>query len=147
MIKYYRRIYYLLLLLLVMPFLMATECGCGGWEVPFPEAEIMFENKSDEPIFVGWSTDFHITVDMVLNGASNGVAVYRDVVRPNEVSGLYMDTINNKKRLHVLIFKKTTLDSHSNQELIDKNLYDKKYDLTPDDVRNIDCHIIYDGKP
>ena len=58
-----------------------------------------------------------------------------------------MDTINNKKRLHVLIFKKTTLDSHSNQELIDKNLYDKKYDLTPDDVRNIDCHIIYDGKP
>ena len=55
------------------------------------------------------------------------------------------DFFNNNKKLWILVFKKSTLDAHTWQEIKDQGLYDKRYSFTLEELKAINFQIIYDG--
>lgn len=49
------------------------------------------------------------------------------------------------KKLWILVYKQSTLDAHTWQEIKDQGLYDKRYDLTLDQLKAMNYEIVYTG--
>lgn len=56
-----------------------------------------------------------------------------------------IDNINSYHTLHVLVYKQSTLDRYTTDELIEQNIYDKRYDLTYDELKAMNFTITYTG--
>ena len=54
--------------------------------------------------------------------------------------------INNNYELQVLVFKQSTLDKYSEEEIIRDNIYDARYVLTEDDLVDNTFTIVYTGE-
>lgn len=52
---------------------------------------------------------------------------------------------NNEKKLTIYLYKQSTVDTHTWQEIKDKGLYDKRYDLTLEQLKTLDFMVMYDG--
>ena len=49
------------------------------------------------------------------------------------------------KKIWILIYKQSTIDSHSWEEIQKQNLYDKRYSFTLDELNAMNWEVIYDG--
>ena len=59
--------------------------------------------------------------------------------------GIFIKNFENGNKLWILIFKKSTLDTRTWQEIKDQGLYDKRYSFTLEELKAINFQIIYDG--
>ena len=49
-------------------------------------------------------------------------------------------------KYQLIIFKQSTMDKHSKEELVEKNIFDKRYILTWKDLQSMRFNITYTGK-
>ena len=50
------------------------------------------------------------------------------------------------RKLNIFFLKKTILDAYSWQEIQEKNIFDRQYVLTLEELKSMNYEIIYDGK-
>lgn len=53
---------------------------------------------------------------------------------------------NKNRKLNILIYKESTLNKYSWQEIQEKNIFDKRYVLTLDELKAMNYKVVYDGK-
>ena len=53
---------------------------------------------------------------------------------------------DNNRKLNILIYKASTLNEYSWQEIQEQNIFDKRYVLSLDDLKAINYTVVYDGK-
>lgn len=126
------------LLLAVLGF-MNQSC-----DDPYIGQNIMFENRSDENIYVGikaWDT---ITPQIMFDYESMPIPIPKLIIFRKET--IYCYTLSGRSdSMHILVYKQSTLDKYTTDELIEQNIYDKRYDLTSKDLKAMNFTIVYTG--
>lgn len=63
------------------------------------------------------------------------------------VYGSYTEFFDNDVALQLLVYKKSTLDKYTEQEIKKYDIYDKRFFLTLEDLETCNCHLYYsDGE-
>ena len=52
---------------------------------------------------------------------------------------------NYNRKIWILIFKQSTLDNHTWEEIQEQNLYDKRYSFTLDELNAMNWELVYNG--
>lgn len=65
--------------------------------------------------------------------------------KENEIFKIYKGMFTDNRKIQLLIFKQSTLDEHSWEEIQERNLFDKRYSLTVEDLKELNWTITYDG--
>ncbi len=131
--KYFK----LLPLIIGMMFLQ----GCPGESDEDPDGTFMISNSSGETIY----TYFYNSSSEVL---PDNFAVKPGIsITPSAYYETFFryDSFDKNRKLWILIFKKSTLDTHTWQEIQNQGLYDKRYALTLEQLKSLNYDIIYDG--
>ena len=127
----------IVVLFFVAMLTMAITCDSS-----FEMEDVVFENKSGETIFVADVRDFDATEILTPNVVFNSVPV-----RKMEDGSSFRRKVPDDSSFifQVLIFKQSTMDKYSKEELIQKNIFDKLYYLTYSDLEAMGFKIVYTG--
>lgn len=127
----------IVVLFFVAMLTMAMTCDSS-----FEMEDVVFENKSGETIFVADVRDFDATEILTPNVVFNSVSV-----RKMEDGSSFRRKVPDDSSFifQVLIFKQSTMDKYSKEELIQKNIFDKLYYLTYSDLEAMGFKIVYTG--
>ena len=127
----------IVVLFFVAMLTMAMTCDSS-----FEMEDVVFENKSGETIFVADVRDFDATEILTPNVVFNSVPV-----RKMEDGSSFRRKVPDDSSFifQVLIFKQSTMDKYSKEELIQKNIFDKLYYLTYSDLEAMGFKIVYTG--
>lgn len=122
---------------------------------PYEVHQITFVNKSAENIYVGYSSHGVVT-PTVLFGQDSDVPfdwtkkiIYKDEATdsPSTTTGYAGGSEGNTKgEFHMIIYKFSTLEKYTPEELIEQDIYDKRYDLTLADLQAMHFFITYTGE-
>ncbi len=139
----------------MMAFLCMASNSCdfigeffGFYDYTPPEApKLYFENKTEESVhFFSWIVDpgedfgpcdFYNQLPPMIKVEDNGFTTV-------EEKSCY-GSLQHGRLLHVLVFKQSTLDRYSEEEIIRDNIYDTRYVLTEDDLVDNTLTIIHTG--
>lgn len=129
--------------------LMSTTCDYEDDPYDFVTDEIVVINESSEPIF---------TICIIFqSGLSEPKSWFPDrfkdliEIQPEESSIVYTNNRYDfyvaeglyKCHAQILIFKQSTLDKYSYEEIIEKNIFDKRIIMSYDDLWANDFKVVY----
>lgn len=104
---------------------------------------LTFRNNSGETVYMGYGvfndTTRTLTTKMMLSG---------DVlIIPNGGTSkmIHVATKVKSLRYHILIVKSSIYNKYTNEELADSDIYDKKYELSFEQLDSLNFEIKYDG--
>ena len=90
---------------------------------------------------------FQNTIDSVM---TSGYSTHQPLEFINSQDTLespyYTILFNNDRKLNILIYKESTLNKHSWQEIQEKNIFDKRYVLSLDDLKAMNYTVVYEEK-
>ncbi|WP_428231881.1 hypothetical protein [Flavobacterium sp.] len=115
--------------------------GCPGEPDEATDGSFTIKNTSNEIMYVYYVTStseilpnyFAVQPSLIINIAGSWNETFGD------------SYFEKNKKLWVLIFKKSTVENHTWQEIKDQGIYDKRYELTFDKLKSMNYEIIYDG--
>lgn len=119
---------------------MFNECDDG-----YETVDVYFENNSVEQVTVlalWMGDDFSILQPNWMSEWPNWVRT----VMPNEKIIMSRVVYAEPDNYQLLIWKQSTLDKYSKEEILWKNIYDKRYRYTKSELKKINLTIVYDGK-
>lgn len=119
---------------------MFSECDDG-----YEAVDVYFENNTEEPVAVMalWmGDDFSILQPNWMSEWPNWVRT----VMPNEKIIMSRVVYAEPDNYQLLIWKQSTLDKYSKEEILRKNIYDKRYRYIKSELKKINLTIVYDGK-
>ncbi len=119
---------------------MFNECDDG-----YETVDVYFENNSDEQVTVlalWMGDDFSSLQPDWMSEWPNWVRT----VMPNEKIIMSRVVYAEPDNYQLLIWKQSTLDKYSKEEILWKNIYDKRYRYTKSELKKINLTIVYDGK-
>ena len=90
--------------------------GCPGRYSEEPDMQFTIKNKSNEDIYFYANCE-----DSIIN-------------------------IKDLSKGYLIFLEKTILDAYSWQEIQEKNIFDRQYVLTLEELKSMNYEIIYDGK-
>ncbi|WP_264538118.1 hypothetical protein [Flavobacterium sp. N1736] len=132
--------YFKLFLFVVLGFIFQGCPGETGDESP--DTYLTIKNTSDQLIYYPFS---HNNVE-VLPAFFSNFPSYRQINSNDKAKiDIYLDSFKGDIKLWILIYKKSTIDSHTWEEIKEKGLYDKRYELTLDELKSMNYEITYDG--
>lgn len=95
-----------------------------------PERIYLFQNNIDSLMTSGYSTQKPLEF---IDSYDTSITPYHTAL------------FNDNRKLNILIYKQSTLNKYSWQEIQEKNIFDKRYVLTLDDLKAINYTIVYNG--
>ncbi|WP_281635549.1 hypothetical protein [Flavobacterium marginilacus] len=106
-----------------------------------PDSYFVLTNSSNEDIFI------HSKISNNTVGLDYFPASPTDIVSVGKKYNQPISNISFKdgNKLWILVYKQSTLDSHTWQEIKDQGLYDKRYDFTLEQLKAINYEIVYTG--
>lgn len=126
------------------------SCKFFGIEKYEPEQlpELHFRNRLNESVYIlPWNLRdgevfgpncFYNQLPAMTKVERKGVIKIDDIT--------YRGCLANGMSIHILVFKQSTLDKYSEEEIIRDNIYDARYVLTEDDLVDNKFSIIYTGE-
>ena len=136
--------------ILLLPFLLQGCCLTDSFKSDLL-GEISLINKSDEDIYFAFTEtdkgDFKVfnLVDfdnrLFANSEKEIPFGFRVKVYDNDPM-----FYNKNYRFYTFIWKKSTIDKYSWEEIQEKNIYDAKLIYTFDELKAMNFLIVYDGK-
>jgi hypothetical protein len=125
--------------ILLLSIICFSLQGCPGEIEKEPDISFKIQNSS--------TMDIYFTVSH-----NNGNILIR---QPEERDRILINGVKNEvtfnsffqegRLLTIFIYKKSTLDSKTWQEIKDQGLYDKRYDLTLEQLKALNYEIVYTG--
>lgn len=131
----------------IIPLLLGCMllCGCLMEPSVSPNLSIRFANKTNDTVYVSElicpnDTTVICTSDFFENDW------LRQTVAPGdscEFRAFSSTMINYNRRLQVIVLKRSTMQNHTQEELIENNIFDKRYILYYKDLISQKFHISY----
>jgi len=115
---------------------------------PTPDDEILagkllIKNSSNETLY--YYEDFSIntlnTAHINYNRLKAQILMVADVKELN----IYQYHFEKNERLYIFLFKESTINDQSWEEIKEQNLYDKRYSFTIDELNAMNWELVYDG--
>lgn len=107
-------------------------------------------NETNENIYVcGWSSDkeFILTPNYVFNERTDLLQEIRPKCNSLNKGLLIVYDGTEKSVSHqIIIFKQSTLDKYTKEELIENDIFDKRYVLTYEELEAMGFKIVYTGE-
>jgi len=128
--------------LAILLFLTLFSCPSES----FPEYRWELVNNSNGLIHVVWGIipkKEYIYIDDK-TGEGTFLGPY-DILQKNDkvIDGIDSISFKENKNLWIIVYKQSTLDSYTWEEIRDQGLFDQRYDLTLEDLREMDFKIMY----
>ena len=106
-----------------------------------PDGSFTVINNSNQIIFI----DYKMSVNLILptefpqspNTSIENLKSFKE--------NLDYYWFDENKKLNILVYKKSTLDNNTWQVIKDQGLYDKRYDLTLEQLKALNYEIVYTG--
>ena len=128
--------------ILLLSIICFSLQGCPGETFDeIPDGSFIIINNSNQVIFI----DFKMSVNLILPTEfpqSPNISI-ESLKSFKENLDYYW--FNENKKLDILVYKKSTLDTHTWQEIKNQGLYDKRYDLTLEQLKALNYEIVYTG--
>lgn len=126
------------------PFIIAFVClffqACPDKYNPNPDISFKIDNKSVQKIFFYANTvDTLVTAKSFLKDNLILIDSYSFFTTP-----FWSDLFENNRKLNVLIYKESTLNAFSWSEIQEKDIVDKRYVLSLEELKAINYTIVYD---
>lgn len=129
--------------ILIFILVCITLYACPTDE-PKTDTDMQFSIKNDteENIFF-----YANTVDTIVTPRSF-IKQNLIMIKPNKsfTTTFWTELFEKNKKLNILIYKQSTLDSYSWKEIQDANLFDKRYVLTLDELKAMNYIVVYNGE-
>lgn len=129
--------------ILIFILVCITLYACPTDE-PKTDTDMQFSIKNDteENIFF-----YANTVDTIVTPRSF-IKQNLIMIKPNKsfTTTFWTELFEKNKKLNILIYKQSTLDSHTWKEIQDANLFDKRYVLTLEELKAMDYTVSYTGE-
>jgi hypothetical protein len=128
--------------ILLLSIICFSLQGCPGeGEEDIPDNFFNIQNNFNEDIYV-----YYEILDSELLPNRYPVAPSVKITQSAKYKEAYKNNFfDGGKKLWILIYKKSTLDTKTWQEIKDQGLYDKRYDLTLDQLKALNYEIVYTG--
>lgn len=68
------------------------------------------------------------------------------LLKDNKKLKIFEGMFQNNQKLYIFIYKQSTLDTHSWEEIQLENLYDKRYSFTLEELKAMNWTIVYNGE-
>lgn len=148
-----KRIILLKAMCLMFIIILAYSCRFIGEDFGL-DTHFNLYNESSEVVYFACGT-YQSSSSLL---STSEVFKYRDLTKPkndildripineNREFTLSSSELENGMQFHLLIYKQSTLDKFSIEELIDQNIFDKRYVLTNNDLKAMDFKIVYTGE-
>ena len=129
-------------------FLFLFVCTILLQACPTPNDEVLagklsLKNNSSEDFY--YYEDFSINMLNSTDINFNRLEAQRLTVNNVKEVNIYQYHFEKNQKLYLFIFKQSTIDNHSWEEIQEQNLYDKRYSFTLDELNAINWELVYDG--
>ena len=129
-------------------FLFLFVCTILLQACPTPNDEVLagklsLKNNSSEDFY--YYEDFSINMLNSTDINFNRLEAQRLTVNNVKEVNIYQYHFETNQKLYLFIFKQSTIDNHSWEEIQEQNLYDKRYSFTLDELNAINWELVYDG--
>ncbi len=108
-----------------------------------------FINKSNDIAYVSIRSsaknDEFTMKDVFEHGPIGSFLVRADVDSMVKVDTVYDGMIEDRWYYQVIVISQHTLDTYSKEEIIERNIYDKKIDMSCTELKALDFKIVYTG--
>jgi hypothetical protein len=111
--------------------------GCPYGDDGITHNNFKLENASNQNIFIAFDINHHIT-----NYGVPNISIPKDSTFN---AGFNDSNFNGDKKLWIFVYKESTINEHTYQEIRDQNIYDQQYELTIEQLQNMNYHIVYTG--
>lgn len=128
---------------LVLFLTMGMLQGCPTPDDEILAGKLLIKNRCNEDFY--YYEDFSINIVNSTDINFNRLKAQHLTVDNVKEVNLYQYHFEKNQRLYLFIFKQSTLDNHSWEEIQDQNLYDKRYSFTLDELNSMNWEIVYDG--
>lgn len=128
--------------ILILSIVCFSLQGCPGeGDEDIPDNFFNIKNNFSEDIYVNYEI---LNIELLPNRYPEAPTL--KIIQSSSYREAYKNNFFDVgKKLWILIFKKSTLETHSWQEIKDQGLYDKRYDLTLEQLRAMNYEIVYTG--
>ncbi len=120
------------ILLFILLLCTATQCEKEEF-IP-----VTFENQTSETLYFVNNNGRENFEDLLKGGFSK-------LILPNETTEVAHIPDPYEGAIIYYIFKESTLKRYTKEEIVEQNIYDKKYEFTIQQLKAIDFKIIYTG--
>jgi hypothetical protein len=115
--------------------------GCPGEPEPVILYKFELMNSSNEDIYI-YSSNSGDPVGLESFPNSPSIVTQKGVKWNYPITEY---PFNKGVKLWILVFKKSTLENNTWQQIRDNNLYDKRYSFNLEEMRAINFQVVYDG--
>ena len=139
-----RRVYLYLMVAFVCTMFSASTC-----QEMEESLYVMVKNDSDEGIAMYTYISYVKDSDFITPGfALTELAKFQERIAPGKGLETRMPLVTSVYTAcyQFLIFKQSTLDKYTKEELIEKNIFDKRYTLTYEELEKMNFKIVYTGE-
>lgn len=138
-----RKLMFATLLCFVSALFTAMTCDDSNIE----SVTVTFENKSGDSLYVD---DFMFMDDTTFLSPYHVFVLMPYPIEYVPQNGFYEQQANLRMleqgyKFQLIVFKKGTLDRYSKDELVEGNIFDKRYVLSYDELKVTDFKIVYTG--
>ena len=106
-----------------------------------PIGYFKLQNKCGEEIYL----DFRQSEVVLSPNNFNEVPMVKVLNNNSFEDRVTESSFSNNKKMWFIVYKKSTREFHTWQEIIDQGLYDKRYSFSLEELKAINFQIIYDG--
>jgi hypothetical protein len=128
--------------ILLLSIICFSLQGCPGeGEEDVPDNFFNIQNNFNEDIYV-----YYEILDTELLPIRYPVVPSIKIIQTGKYREAYKNVFfDGGKKLWILVFKKSTLENNTWQAIKDQGLYDKRYDLTLEQLKALNYEIVYTG--
>ncbi len=134
------RKYFIYVFLCLFPLLFINmDCACSGFDVEWEK--VTLENHSGEAIYF-YEFDRLFTPYETLYRSTKTFTLLPDGEKIDNLR-----VVNEEGRmLYIFIYKQSTMDEYTKEELAERDTFDSQIVLTLDELVKMNFHIIYTGE-
>jgi hypothetical protein len=127
--------------ILLLSIICFSLQGCPGESDDKPDTTISIVNNFSEKIYVFTRN----SPSEVTSSMSNEIPILNLAQNQKHIDNVFYSAFDSNSKLWILIYKQSTLENNTWQEIKDQGLYDKRYDLTLEQLKALNYEIVYDG--
>lgn len=135
-------------ILICLTFIVLTATTCDDSTVYY--RDVILLNSIDETIYV---EDFMFSDQAELLSPYHvfnliDLRALKEIPKGSTFIGKFpmLEKADNKMKYQIIIFKQSTLDKYTKEELVENDIFDKRYVLTYEELEAMGFKIVYTGE-
>ena len=128
---------------LILFITMGLLQACPTSDDEILAGKLLIKNSSNEPFY--YYEDFSINILNTTDINFNRLKAQQLIVDNAKEINIYHYHFEKNESLYIFLFKESTINDHSLEEIQEQNLYDKRYCFTLDELNAMNWELVYNG--